>query len=292
MSKLSPLYLLWLVLLVCLLAGRTTSGQTSDAEKTNFRVLAFYTAKADLAHISFVCEANAWFAGMAEKYHFKYDSTDNWNRLHLDSLKNYQVVLFLDTRPETPEQREVFELYMKNGGAWMGFHFAAFALTPSTYPQDWDWYHEEFLGSGSYKSNTWRPTSAVLRVEDRAHPVTQGMPETFTSAPNEWYRWENDLRNRPDIQIFLSIDSSSFPLGTGPKPHEIWHEGDYPVVWTNRRYRMLYVNMGHNDMDYEGGSNRALSGTFQSEAQNQLILNGLRWLGTGSSKHVHSKEKK
>ena len=103
------------------------------------------------------------------------------------------------------------------------------------------------------------------------------------TAPNEWYRWENDLRNRPDIQILLSVDSSSFPLGTGPKPHEIWHEGYYPVVWTNRRYRMLYVNMGHNDMDYEGGSNRALSGTFQSEAQNQLILNGLQWLGTGTS---------
>jgi hypothetical protein len=44
---------------------------------------------------------------------------------------------------------------------------------------------------------------------------------------------------------------------------------------------MLYFNMGHNDMDYEGGTNRALSGSFQSEMQNKLILNGLRWLGTG-----------
>ncbi|MEZ4904458.1 MAG: hypothetical protein R2822_23280 [Spirosomataceae bacterium] len=49
---------------------------------------------------------------------------------------------------------------MNKGGAWIGFHFAAFALTPSKYPQDWDWYHQTFLGTGQCKSNTWRPTSA------------------------------------------------------------------------------------------------------------------------------------
>jgi hypothetical protein len=77
----------------------------------------------------------------------------------------------------------------------------------------------------------------------------------------------------------LSIDPSSFPLGTGPKPHEIWHDGYYPVVWTNQKYRMLYVNMGHDDMDYEHGTNRELSFTFGNPAQDQLILNGLLWLG-------------
>jgi uncharacterized protein len=54
----------------------------------------------------------------------------------------------------------------------MGFHFAGFALTPSAYPANWDWYHNTFLGSGSYISNTWRPTSAILRVEDSKHPAT------------------------------------------------------------------------------------------------------------------------
>ncbi len=274
--------LLYMGLIISLLlVSCTTFRPSRDGEKSSFHILAFYTAKQDLAHISFVHEANRWLASMAEKNHFTYDSTDHWNRLNLDSLKGYQVVLFLDTRPEAPAQRQAFEQYMKNGGAWMGFHFAAFALTPSDYPQNWDWYHEEFLGSGPYKSNTWRPTSAILRVENRQHPVTRTLPTTFTSAPNEWYRWENDLRTKPDIQILLSIDPVSFPLGTGPKPHEIWHEGYYPVVWTNRRYKMLYFNMGHNDMDYEGGTNLPLSSSFQSAVQNQLILNGLRWLGTG-----------
>ena len=144
---------------------------------------------------------------------------------------------------------------MEKGGAWMGFHFAGFALTPSDFPQDWSWYHDEFLGAGSYRSNTWRPTSAVLRVEAPGHPALRGLPATFTAAPNEWYRWEKDLRQNPAIQILLAIDPSSFPLGTGPKPHEIWHEGYYPVVWTNRHYRMAYVNMGHDDLG-DGGRAR------------------------------------
>ena len=167
-------------------------------------------------------------------------------------------------------------------GAVVGFHFAGFALTPSKFPQDWDWYHNEFLGAGSYVSNTWRPTSAVLRVEAPDHPVTSGLSATFKSAPSEWYRWEKDLRTNPDIQILLSIDPASFPLGTGPKPHEIWHSGYYPVAWSNKRYRMVYMNMGHNDMDYENKTNKELSSTFSEGAQNALITNALLWLGDRS----------
>jgi len=170
---------------------------------------------------------------------------------------------------------------MEKGGAWMGFHFAGFALTPSAVPQNWDWYHQEFLGSGSYAGNTWRPTSAVLRVEDPRHPATRQLPETFRSAPNEWYKWTNDLRTNASIKILLSIDPASFPLGTGPKAHEIWHSGYYPVVWTNQRYRMLYLNMGHNDLDFDQKPNKELSLTFDNETQNRLILDSLLWLGAG-----------
>jgi hypothetical protein len=260
--------------LVCLL---TTNAQSPSPK---FKVIAFYTAKSDEAHISYVHEANKWFPQMAAVYHFSYDSTNNWSNLNAAFLSQYQVVLFLDTRPEDSSQRAAFQKYMENGGAWMGFHFAGFALTPSDFPQNWDWYHNTFLGAGSYKSNTWRPVSAILRVEDPNHPATKHLPKTFSSAPSEWYRWENDLRTNPDIKILLSVDSTSFPLGTGPKPYEIWHSGYYPIVWTNKNYRMIYMNMGHNDMDYEHKTNKQLSSTFSSEFQNKLIIDALLWLGS------------
>ena len=266
-----------LLAMVCCLCSIVATAQRPPL----FKAIAFFTAKNDQAHISFVHEANKWFPTVAAKHRFSYDTTSNWNNLNADFLAHYQVVIFLDTRPETPAQRQAFEQYMTNGGAWMGFHFAAFALTQSKYPQDWNWYHEQFLGSGEYKSNTWRPTSAVLRVENSKHKATKHLPTTFRTSPNEWYRWKNDLRTNPDINILLSIDSTSFPLGTGPKPHEIWHSGYYPVVWTNKKYKMLYINMGHNDIDYEHKTNKELSFTFTSEIQNKLIIDGLLWLGKG-----------
>lgn len=244
-----------------------------------FSVIAFYTGKSDPAHISFVHEANRWFAQAAKTANFSYSSTTNWADLNDQVLARFQVVLFLDTRPEDPQQREAFKRYIDKGGAWIGFHFAAFALTPSAVPQNWDWYHEEFIGAGSYVGNTWRPTSAILRVENEPHPVTRHLPVTFQSAPNEWYKWSNDLRTNSNIKILLSIDSASFPLGTGPKPHEIWHSGYYPVVWTNTRYKMIYFNMGHNDIDYEHNPHKELSFTFGNETQNRLILDSLLWLG-------------
>src|ERR1700722_1985689 len=267
--------------MICLFCIVNFQAQASDPK---FKVIAFYTGKNDLAHISFVHEANKWFPQMAAKYDFTYDSTTNWSDLNAEFLSHYQVVLFLDTRPEVPAQRAAFQKYMENGGAWMGFHFAGFALTPSEVPQNWDWYHETFLGSGQYVSNTWRPVSAVLRVEDRNHPATKNLPETFKSAPNEWYRWSNDLRTNADIKILLSIDPASFPLGTGPKLYEIWHSGYYPVVWTNKKYKMIYFNMGHNDMDYEhkyDKTNKTLSYTFDNEIQDRLIIDSLLWLGGG-----------
>jgi uncharacterized protein len=263
------------------LVGAPRSIGAQDSTRA-FRVIAFFTGKKDEAHLSFLREAERWFPEIAAQYHFGYDTTSNWDNLNATFLARYQVVVFLDTRPEDPGPRAAFQKYMEQGGAWMGFHFAGFALTPSAYPANWSWYHDTFLGSGQYVSNTWRPTAAILRVEDRAHPATRHLPETFRSSPSEWYRWEKDLRANPDIEILLSIDSASFPLGTGPKPHEIWHSGYYPVAWTNRKYRMIYFNMGHNDIDYEhkyDSTNRTLSHTLGNPVQDRLIIDALLWLG-------------
>jgi len=256
----------------------------SQSNSPKFNVLAFYTARNDKAHVSFVHEANIWFPKMAAKYNFQYDSTNNWNNMNEKFLSRYQVVIFLDTRPDDPAQRAAFQKYMEHGGGWMGFHFSAFALTPSDFPQNWDWYHQNFLGAGQYVSNIWRPSKAVLDV-DRNFPATKNLPKKFITSPNEWYRWEYDLRKNPDIQILCSIDSASFPLGTGPKQYEIWHSGYYPVVWTNKNFKMVYFNMGHNDMDYEhkyDNTDKTLSYTFSSIVESQLIIDTLLWMGSGN----------
>lgn len=253
-------------------------GINAAATKPEHAVISFYTAKNDQAHIGFVREADKWFSELAVKKGFIYESTSDWSKMNDEYLSNFDVIIFFDTRPDSLPAREAFRRFIEKGGGFMGFHFSAFALTPSAFPQNWDWYHNDFLGCGEYKGNTWRPTSAILKLEARAHPSLKGLPDKFLSSPNEWYSWKNDLRNNKDILILLSIDPSSFPLGTGPKQHEIWHEGYYPVAWTNKKYRMIYINMGHNDIDYEGKTNRELSQTFGNKLQDRFIVNSLSWL--------------
>jgi hypothetical protein len=241
-------------------------------------VLALYTVyeqNMDLAHRSWVREANGYFPTVAQANGFTYQAITGWETLRTVTPAPGRVVLFLDNKPTDATLQAAFKTYMDNGGAWMGFHFAAYNAAPT----DWDWYFNTFLASGGYNGNTWRPTSAKLKVEDTAHPVVQGLGALFTAAPNEWYRWKVDLRTISNIKILLSVDPSSFPLGTGPKPEEIWHDGYYPVVWTNTNYKMLYVNMGHNDMDYEGGTNRQLSFAFMNMLQDGMLLNAIKWLG-------------
>ena len=60
------------------------------------------------------------------------------------------------------------------------------------------------------------------------------------------------------------MDPSNYPLGI--KSMLTDKDGDVPVVWTNNKYRMIYMNMGHGDK------------VFSSHLQNQLIENEIIWL--------------
>ncbi|MFC3505527.1 ThuA domain-containing protein [Micromonospora krabiensis] len=237
-----------------------------------FNVIAFYNGTWDDAHISFVREANQWFPQIAAQHNFTYTATNDWSRLNTANLAQYQVVIFLDDLPPAA-QRPAFEQYMRGGGAWLGFHVSAF----TTNPGGWDWYHNQFLGTGAFQTNTWGPTTAVLRTENRTHPSTARLPATFTSSVSEWYSWSRDLRTNPNISILASVDPSSFPLGTDPG--QTWYSGYYPIMWTNTAYKMLYANFGHNAMDYV--NKVPLSSTFASEVQNRFLIDGLLWLGGG-----------
>ncbi|MGY6023380.1 ThuA domain-containing protein [Streptomyces spinosirectus] len=258
-----------LALLAILLTA--LSAPRAHAADQPFKVLALYNGTYDAAHISFVHEANQWFPQQAAQNGFTYTASNNWDLLANGGVNGYQVVLFLDDLPQTAAQRTGFENYMRGGGAWMGFHVSAF----TTDAQSWNWYHNQFLGSGNFVSNTWGPTTAVLKVEDHTNPATKNLPDTFTSSVSEWYSWSNDLRKNPDIKILASVDPSSFPLGTDP--NQTWYSGYYPILWTNTKYRMLYANFGHNAMDY--ATNTTLSSTFASATQNRFLLDGLKWLG-------------
>src|SRR3974390_208386 len=64
-------------------------GVYAETSPSRYHVIAFYTGKDETAHISFVEEAQRWFARMAVEHGFSFESTTNWDRLKLEFLSRY-----------------------------------------------------------------------------------------------------------------------------------------------------------------------------------------------------------
>jgi type 1 glutamine amidotransferase len=173
-------------------------------------------------------------------------------------MSGYQVVLWLNNFPKTQVQRDSFQQYMSNGGAWLGFHVSAYNDSGT----HWPWF-VDFLGGAVFDSNNWPPLPAQLIVDDRAHPVTKRLPASFTSPANEWYIWKPDPRLNKDVKVLVTLDPANYPLGF----KDTLTGGDLPAVWTNTKYKMIYMNMGHGDK------------IFSDNIQNRLFEDALLWLG-------------
>lgn len=246
-------------LILLFIAAAIVSPALTLAQQTSFRVLAFYTAKGEPDHIAFAEQALRFFAGLAKKNDFYFESTTQWEDLTAEKLKRFQLVLWINDFPTKAEQRLVFQNYMLHGGAWLGFHVSAY----NDENTHWPWF-VDFIGGGIFYGNNWPPLPARLIVDDRQHPVTRHLPDTFTSPANEWYIWKPSPRLNRDVKVLLTLDPKNYPIGL----KDTIVGGDVPVVWTNTRYRMIYMNMGHGDK------------IFETKEQNKLFEDAILWLGT------------
>jgi len=227
-------------------------------QQTSFKVLAFYSTKVEPDHVLFAEGALKFFSGLAAKNNFTFDSTNNWDDMNDFNLGKYQVVVWLNDEPSKAGQRRAFQEYIENGGAWLGFHVAAYNDIDS----NWPWF-VDFLGGGVFHINSWPPLPAKLTVDDRSHPVTKHLPGSFVSPDNEWYIWKPSPRLNKAVRVLVTLDPSNYPIGF----KDVLTGGDLPVVWTNTKYKMLYMNMGHGNK------------IFRSLTQNKLIEDATLWLG-------------
>ena len=154
-------------------------------------------------------------------------------------------------------QREAFEKYMENGGGWIGFHASAY----NDRNTHWPWLNK-FLGCGQFYCNNWPPQPALVECDVADHPVTISLPHEFVVPPSEFYQWQPSPRQNEDVEVLLSISQKMYPFGL----KDVVKFGDFPIVWTNKKYRMVYLNMGHGD---EG---------FIDATQQLLFVNAFRWV--------------
>lgn len=246
------------LVLFSLLLATLFSGSAASGQSPHFRALAFYSTKTEPDHVQFAEDASKFFATLAAKHNFTFEATTHWEDMNEPHLKSYQLVMWLNGSPGKPEERRAFQDYMESGGAWLGFHASGY----NDRSTGWPWF-VEFLGGAVFLNNSWPPLPARVLLDTRSHPATANLPEAFVSPTNEWYGWEPNPRLNKDVQVLATLDPANYPLGL----KDVLTGGDIPVVWTNKKYKMVYMNMGHGDM------------IFSSPIQNQLIENLALWLG-------------
>ncbi len=230
----------------------------SFAQSPKFKVLALYTTTVETDHVDFARDAIQFYTKLAAEKNFVFDTTTDWEKLDDENLKNYQVIMWINEFPHNEAERRAFEKFMTNGGAWLGFHVSGYN---DKYTK-WPWF-VDFLGAVFYNNN-WPPLPAKLIVDDNTHPATKRLPKTYIAPINEWYGWKPNPRDNKDIKVLVTLDPANYPLGK----KNLIKSGDIPVVWTNTKYKMLYMNMGHGDK------------VMTFDIQNRLFEDAILWLGS------------
>ena len=166
--------------LVCLALCAQAAAQPAPPPASPPKVLLFFSLNVEADHMLFATDAIRFFAEAADKHGFRVEATSNWADMNDENLKQYKLVVWLNNIPPTAQQ-QAFQRYMENGGAWLGFHVAAFNDRNSR----WTWFRQ-FTGGGAFGVNNWPPLPAKLIVNDTESPVTRGIPKTYVSPTNEW----------------------------------------------------------------------------------------------------------
>lgn len=227
------------------------------AKAPRFKALIYYTHHAEEAHVQFAEQATTFFKKLNYGDGFVLDITTDFSKYPYEKLKEYNVIIMLNTSPNTKAERDAFEQYMENGGGWVGFHAAAY----NDKNTHWPWF-VKFLGGGVFYCNNWPPQPVLVEVDNEEHPVTKNLPASFVAPASEWYQWTPSPRQNKDVEVLLSLSPKNYPLGI----KDVVNFGDFPIVWSNKNYRMIYLNMGHGDEEFIDGT------------QNLLLVNAFRWV--------------
>lgn len=242
--------------LIAFFANAQTEYPADYASAPRFKVLFCYDPYAESAHVDFDRQALEFFHKLSYGEGFLYDRCTTLDSVSVEQLQSYDLLVMLNAIPSVAS-RSKFEDYMEQGGGWVGFHASAF----NNEDTHWPWLNQ-FLGCGPFYCNNWPPQAALVECDTQSHPVTRNLPKEFVIPASEYYQWNPSPRLSDDVQVLVSLSAKNYPLGI----KDIVRFGDFPLVWTNTRYRMIYLNMGHGNE------------CFSDATQNLLFTNAFQWV--------------
>lgn len=211
----------------------TTTEIATNNETTPFvgKILVF-TKTEGFRHNS-IDEGLELLAALGAENNFRVDQTEDALNFDDVTLKQYQVIVFLNTTGDILDatQQIAFESYIRAGGSYMGIH----AATDTEY--DWPWYGQLV---GAYFDSHPDIQNATIHLIESNHQATAHLDADWIRT-DEWYNFK-DVNST--INVLLSLDESTYQGGTNGENH--------PIAWYHEfdGGRSFYTGGGHTEASY------------------------------------------
>ncbi|WP_326756711.1 ThuA domain-containing protein [Streptomyces hirsutus] len=249
-TAISPVSVITALLALLLGLGVTLSPR---AEAAPYRVLVF-SKVTNFTHDSIPAGIEA-VKKLGSENGFEVEATDDASAFTDVNLARFQAIVFNNTN-STPEsgdlldaaQRAALQKYVRGGGGWVGLHAA------SASERDWDWY--EGLVGAIFDKHPAVQTGRV-KVLDRSHPSTEGLPELWERT-EEWYNWRTNPTGKVHTLAQVKVRDGVTGLDEGD---------DQPYSWCQ---------------NYDGGRSWFTAGghadsAFQEPDFLKHLLGGIQW---------------
>jgi len=205
---------------------------SADQPVSGFSVLVF-SKTSGFRHAS-IPAAVAALKALGSKQGFDVKATEDAALFADATLARYRVVVFLNTTGTLldGEQKSAFQRYIRAGGGFVGVHSA------SDTEYDWAWYGRLV---GAYFAGHPPVQDAAVAIEDREHPSTQALPQSW-GRRDEWYNFRSNPRGA--VHVLATLDESTYTGGT--------MGSDHPIAWCQEFEggRSWYTAMGHTEDSY------------------------------------------
>ncbi|WP_168202603.1 ThuA domain-containing protein [Georgenia wutianyii] len=153
-----------------------------------------------------------------------------------EGLAQFDALVMFQTSgdPWTEDQKAALEAYQQAGNGIVAIHNA------TDMRGDYAWW-DELVGSlmpGHAATGTDPGLPGTVRVEDRAHPSTEHLPQRWERA-DEWYNFSNNVRGT--AHVLATMDETTYAPGGNAMGY------DHPISWC-KLYdggRAWATGMGH-----------------------------------------------
>jgi len=189
---------------------------------------------------------NHWFLHFGWDTGVNIDQTDDPEKLCLDDLLRYQVLVLNSTtnfgQELNPQQREELIAWFRQGNGIVAVHAAA------VHHNAWDWY-AGLVGCDFAADSDRTPARLFVDPGAAEHPAVRPYAPHFTIT-EEWLCYDRPVTGQPGVKVLLRLDETTFdPVREKFKPMGVQPMGsDHPAAWTRETQggRFFYTAIGHD----------------------------------------------